>query len=431
MRFPKVIRNKKSKVEVTIYGKKPGYPFYRVCWRAGRQRRMKSLASYSAARKFADETLGSIAKGSQATALTSRQAADALAALERLAGYYRDTGRKLSLNAAVNYYCEAATRLRDIALADAITGFLGTVAAVKRVSVADAVKEFLASRETKTKAAEGQRAQLSGVYHYMTGHFLGHFSAELPGTDLCDLTREHIDLFMAGPKRARLSPKSRNHYKTTLAMFVRWAQKKDYLPPNSRLLQAEGLVREALTPGETDFYGPEELRKLLAAADANMRPLIAIQGLAGLRQSEALRLTWQDVFGTPGHITVTASKSKTRSRRLVEIVPALTRWLESRRQHEGLLWTLGVDMWQENFKALRENEKIPARKNGLRHAFCTYHFALHANENLTAQQAGNSPTMIHQHYKGLATKAEAEKWFSVAPEQAANIIQLAEHKNTQ
>jgi hypothetical protein len=24
--------------------------------------------------------------------------------------------------------------------------------------------------------------------------------------------------------------------------------------------------------------------------------------------------------------------------------------------------------------------------------------------------------MIHQHYKGLATKAEAEKWFAVMPE---------------
>jgi hypothetical protein len=30
--------------------------------------------------------------------------------------------------------------------------------------------------------------------------------------------------------------------------------------------------------------------------------------------------------------------------------------------------------------------------------------------------AGNSPAMIHAHYKGLATKAEAEKWFGVRPQ---------------
>jgi len=65
------------------------------------------------------------------------------------------------------------------------------------------------------------------------------------------------------------------------------------------------------------------------------------------------------------------------------------------------------------------------KTNGLRHAFCSFHFALNANENLTAQQAGNSPAMIHAHYKGLATKAEAEKWFAVLPPKSAkNIIRL-------
>ena len=78
------------------------------------------------------------------------------------------------------------------------------------------------------------------------------------------------------------------------------------------------------------------------------------------------------------------------------------------------------------FSRLRGPLKIPSRRNGLRHAFCTYHFALHSNENLTAAQAGNSPQMIHGAYKGMATKAEAEKWFAVQPAQAAsNVIPLA------
>jgi hypothetical protein len=34
--------------------------------------------------------------------------------------------------------------------------------------------------------------------------------------------------------------------------------------------------------------------------------------------------------------------------------------------------------------------------------------------------------MIHAHYKGLATKAEAKKWFNVKPARAAkNVISLA------
>jgi hypothetical protein len=51
----------------------------------------------------------------------------------------------------------------------------------------------------------------------------------------------------------------------------------------------------------------------------------------------------------------------------------------------------------------------------LRHAVCIYHFAFYSNENLTAAQAGNSPAIIHANYKSLATKADAEKWFQVAP----------------
>jgi hypothetical protein len=37
--------------------------------------------------------------------------------------------------------------------------------------------------------------------------------------------------------------------------------------------------------------------------------------------------------------------------------------------------------------------------------------------------------MIHAHYKGLATKAEAEKWFAVKPSRAANVISLAAAKS--
>lgn len=58
---------------------------------------------------------------------------------------------------------------------------------------------------------------------------------------------------------------------------------------------------------------------------------------------------------------------------------------------------------------------LDAVPGALRHAFCAYHFALYSNENFTAAQAANSPAMIHANYKGLATKADAEKWFHVAP----------------
>ena len=174
------------------------------------------------------------------------------------------------------------------------------------------------------------------------------------------------------------------------------------------------------------FYTPKELRALLNAADETLRPLLAIGGLAGLRTAELLRLDWADVWRVPGHIEVTARNSKTRQRRLVEIGPALATWLEPFRVvTDGKLWSGHEISFQRSFGHLCEVAGVPRKANGLRHAFCTYHFAAHANENLTAQQAGNSPAMIHAHYKGLATKSDAEKWFDVMPSKAAkNLIPL-------
>jgi len=47
VRFPKVIRHRKS--EVTIYGRKKSYPFYRLAFRVNGQRRMKSFRTYATA----------------------------------------------------------------------------------------------------------------------------------------------------------------------------------------------------------------------------------------------------------------------------------------------------------------------------------------------------------------------------------------------
>jgi hypothetical protein len=73
-----------------------------------------------------------------------------------------------------------------------------------------------------------------------------------------------------------------------------------------------------------------------------------------------------------------------------------------------------------------------AKPNGVRHACCMYHFAAHANENLSAQQAGNSPAMVHSHHKELATKGEAkQKLAAKPPKSGKSVISLPARKGTQ
>jgi integrase len=329
----------------------------------------------------------------------------------------------------VSEYVEIASKLNGRAPAEAVDGYLSTVANVTRKDVAEAVEEFIKAEEPRTKAGDGQRAQLSAKYAYNRAIMLRRFAKALPGHAVCDLSKAHLDAVLTSETIADFSAKSRNHHRAAIKQWLQWCVRKDYLPVTHRLFEADAMRREHADNGEIEFYTPKEFRALLETAEGPMRAMIAIGGLAGLRSAELLRLDWADVWRVQGHIEITAGKAKTRQRRLVEVCPALAAWLEDFRQSTGKVCPItaaSVDViWQQQFLALCDHASVSRKRNGLRHAFCTYHFAAHTNENLTAAQAGNSPVMIHGHYKGLATKAEAEKWFNVLPaDEAKNVIQL-------
>ncbi|MGH7952912.1 MAG: tyrosine-type recombinase/integrase, partial [Limisphaerales bacterium] len=425
VKFPKRIKFR-GRVFATIYAKTKARRSYRVAWQVAGQRHMASFRTYSESKRHADGLVKDLAKGSQVTALNPAQARDALAALERLTDFYRATGRRVSLLSGISEFAEASAKLNGRNLGEVVTGYLNTVASVKRKDVAEAVEEFIAVRKPLTEAKAGKRAQLSKNYAYMVGLWLRDFAKTFSATAVCDLGKEHLNLFMQ--KSGTQSPKSRNHYRGAVKMFLKWCVKRDFLSPAHRLFEADSMATEAADMTELEYYRPEELQAMLQRAGENLDfkellPVIALGGLAGLRLEEILRLEWADIWRVAGHVEIKAQKAKTRSRRLVEICPALSAWLEPYREFSGVIFPKCKDMFHADFVALRESLKIPARRNGLRHAFCTYHFSLHTNENLTAAQAGNSPAMIHAHYKGLATRAEAEKWFNaLPPDSAKNVI---------
>jgi hypothetical protein len=220
VRFPKIIRNKKTKVEVTIYGKSKGgerkkdggvtqpYPFYRLCWRVGGQRRMKSFGTYSEAKKAADDMIRDLGSGSQVTALTPGQANDARAALERVQAYYQATGRKVSLLVGISAYCDSMLKLDGHTLGEAVDGFNSTVAKIKRVDLSEAVEEFKKSRKPKTVAKDGKRPQLSPGWHYIISMWLKEFAGTFPGHAVCDLEKKHLNTYLGA--HDKVSARTRN-----------------------------------------------------------------------------------------------------------------------------------------------------------------------------------------------------------------------------
>jgi integrase len=425
VKFPKIVRFRQA--ECKIYGKSESYPFYRVSGSVAGKRRMSSHATYAAAKAGADKLVREIAGGNQSAALNPQQASDALAALERLQSLSQITGRRVSLLAAVSEFAEASAKLDGRALSEAVDGFLNTVATVKRVDIAQAMEQFIDQRKSKTIAArDGKRPRLSGEWFGLSSGWLREFAATFPGYAVCDLSKDCLSLYMQGHVKA--APKTRNARRGAVKMFLRWAVERDYLPAHHRLFEIEDLKHEADDPEDIHCYRPSELAALLANADAELAPAVALAALAGIRLKEILRLTWEDVFRIPGHIEISAVKSKTRSRRLVQLCPSLVGWLEPCRDREGAVWGRSYDQFHWHLNRLLRRLTIPNRRNGFRHAYISAHYSLHADEGLTAQQAGNSPDVIHRHYKGLCTKADAEKWFAIAPAAPPNVVRMKQQE---
>ena len=425
MKFPKVVRNRKSKVEATIYGRKPGYPYYRISWRAAGRRVMKTAPTYSKAKQIADAAVADLASGSQKTALTARQASDALAGVERLQNLFQATGFRASLLSAVSAFADAITKLNGHPLDVAVRCFLAGEAVVKRVSLAVAAAEFLTERKPLSESKDGKRPKHSPIYEANIAMWVNEFVDSFPNYAVCDLAREHIDLYLG--KFGHLGAKSRNDRRATLKMLLSWFSAKDYLAENHRLFGASKFKREEVNLEVIDFYRPAELRQMLNNANDELRPVIALAALGGLRREEILRLSFENVWRVKQHIEISAAIAKGRSRRLVPMCASLKKWLAPYRTAKGPIWGKSADVLEEAMGRLRDGLGIQARRNGLRHAFCTFHMAKHNDENLTAAISGNSPQMLHQHYRGAATRAEAVKWFSVKPVKArGNVIHLKE-----
>ncbi len=429
MKWPKKVKHR-NKVLAKVYRPCSGRDSYRVTWYAAGKRQMKSFPTYAGAggaREYAEALVKELAKQSQAIMLTPGQASDALASIERLNTFHESTGKRVSLLAAVSEYCVAAIKLHGRTMTEAVEGFAKTMGTVKRQELAVAVEEFTTANESRTHASNGQRAQLSPKYHYNRAIQLRRFAGSFSGYAVCDLGKHDLDTFMSAKAVAEFSAKSRNHHRAAVRQFLEWAARKDYLPVGHRLLEADALRREHANTTEVHCYTANEFRALLERADGSMQAIIALGGLAGLRTQELLRLDWADVWRVKGHVEITAGKAKTRQRRLVEIRPALAAWLQPFRQFKtGLLWTNTESVFVKTSRDLWAAAEVIRKANGLRHSFCSYAYVLHG-EIGTAQQAGNSPSMIHGHYKGLATKKEAEAWFAVKPAKSAtNIMPLTQ-----
>jgi integrase len=423
VKFPHKVVGKRG--EALIFGRSPANRRYRVCWRSAGRRRFRSFKTFTAALTEAEKIVKDLDRGSPVGALTQRDLADWQAAKAALIDLRVPGQRNVSLSEVAANYVQAVKLLpEDVTILRAVRGFLKTVVEVVRVPVKQAVDDYIAEREKKTVAKDGKRPLLDKHYVAQDRRRLNVVATAFK-CDVADVTAEHLRVLFT-MKLGELATKSVNHYRGSIRAWLKWCVGRNYIAENIRLHEAPILKAERVMGADIEIIGAKELRALLDAASPEMQPVIALASFGGMRSEEILRLDWSDVWRRPGFVEVTARKSKTRSRRLIPICPALQAWLEPWRQHqEGPVVAVKYNSFHLALGEAFTKAKVARPKNILRHSAISHWMAHTGDENKVAALAGTSPAMIFGNYRALCTPAEATAWFSVMPSGTAkNIVSL-------
>jgi integrase len=354
-----------------------------------------------------------------ASEMTNKEAASYGRAIELL----RPTGA--TLEAAADTYARAVKILGGDLIIEAAK-FYTQHRADKIVSrtVAEVVTELLT-----------HKAKKSPRYISDLGSRLNRFANDF-AVNISTITGPDVQRWL---DKLDVEPQTKKNFRTVLHTLFRFAEQRQYILKNSN--PAADTEKIEAENGEVEIYNPAELGRLIEATQKHHKaylPALVIGAFAGLRSSEIERLTWEDIRLARGVIVASAKKRGTPSRRLVPIQPSLAAWLSPYSNRKGKVWTGDHDSFydaQEEIAAataVSEDKKkgiaaqgpVKWKHNGLRHSFISYRLAIVEDDAKVALEAGNSKATVHEHYRELVEPGEAKAWFAIAPEQAANVVQL-------
>jgi integrase len=189
--------------------------------------------------------------------------------------------------------------------------------------------------------------------------------------------------------------------------------------------------KPAVDTQEPSVLSLADCRRLLAGArdykDGLLLPYVAVSLFAGLRPTEISRLTWDRVDLTEGTITLDGSMAKTRQRRIVKLPENAIAWLlpsepkhpeftpAAFARHFGRVKNAAGFNGKDGSKTEDGKKLRPWIQDYMRHTAVSMYLAKHKHEGEAAAWAGNSPNVIHRHYKGLVKEAEATEFWSLTP----------------
>jgi integrase len=271
----------------------------------------------------------------------------------------------------------------------------------KSVTIAEAVPALL-----KSKTLERLRPQ----YLEDLAFRLGKFRSSFGNRKAADLEAAELHGWLESLGQ---SPLSRNVYHAHLSVLFNYCRTRGWVTANPVTLIPRTKVSRS---GSIGILTPEQASNLLVLASEQTRPFWALSLFAGLRTAELKRLDWANIHWDKEKplIEVPALKSKTATRRFVEIQPNLARWLAPHRQCSGpIIAAHRVNDLSNDRKAAGLTKWPP---NACRHSFASYHLAHFRDlKGLMLELGHTNPDVTFRHYRELTTPAQAEKFWRIVP----------------
>lgn len=366
-------------------------------------RRLRGFTDHSDARSEAEKIARQLSSGdAQAAGMRNSDAASYGRAMELL----RPTGASLEV-AAASYAKAFAISGGDTVIEAANFYARHRADQVQRKKVVDVITELIAAKEAREKSSRyigDLRARLT--------RFAASFAV-----DISTITTADVQRWLDGLK---VAPQTAKNFRTLLHTLFAFAESRGYVfKGGNPVVDTEKISAHG---GNIAIYTPEEIALLLKAASKDFLPVIALGAFAGLRAAEVERLEWRNVDLVGGFIHVGGDKAKTRSRRLIPILPNLAAWLAPYAKHTGKIWKAGPNDLRDTRAEAVAAAKTPWKDNGLRHSFISYRLADVQSAAQVALEAGNSPNVVFRHYREVVKPAAAKAWFSLVPETPANVV---------
>jgi integrase len=223
------------------------------------------------------------------------------------------------------------------------------------------------------------------------------------------------------PKGSPVGPRRRDNVRDCAVTIMRYAVEIEALPAGKTCVER---ISSVAFGGEVTTYEATQLAQILdyfRREDADWLPWAAIQGLAGLRTSEILRLSWAAFKWASNAIAIHAKVAKkVRVSRQAPITPALASWLNDWRHSTGPV----IPRKWKDIEAAHTDALARLRKNlgwttwgnnALRHSFGSHRVAITKSIAQVALEMGNSPQKVRENYNDPKTEDEATAYFGVFP----------------